>query len=154
MRKDKMYHPTMAALPQAVGEGNGALGAEVTMAPEPEVAAKAKRRRFSAEYKLRILEEIDRAADGQRGAILRREGLYSSSISAWRQARRKGSLSTLAARRGPKAKPLALESKRIAKLERELARTKEALRKAHLILDVQGKVAELLGFSLEDGRDS
>jgi transposase len=117
------------------------------------VAAKAKRRRFSAEYKLRILEEIDRAAPGQGGAILRREGLYSSSISAWRQARRKGSLSTLSARRGPKAKPLVIESRRIAKLERELTRTKEELRKAHLILDVQGKVAELLGFSLEDGRD-
>jgi|TARA_B100001964_G_C13695893_1_gene363853 transposase-like protein len=152
MRKDKMYHTTMAALPQTEG-GTGGLGAGVTMAPEPEVAAKAKRRRFSAEYKLRILEEIDRAAPGQRGAILRREGLYSSSISAWRQARRKGSLSTLSARRGPKAKPLVIESRRIAKLERELTRTKEELRKAHLILDVQGKVAELLGFSLEDGRD-
>ncbi len=122
--------------------------------PDPEVPAKASRRRFSAEYKLRVLEELDRAEPGEQGAILRREGLYTSHISDWRKARREGALSTLSRKRGRKPKPVDARDKRISKLERELARTQEELRKAHLILEVQGKVAGLLGIDLSSGKDS
>ncbi len=122
--------------------------------PDPEVPAKPRRRRFSAEYKLRVLEEIDRAGPGEQGAILRREGLYSSHLTEWRRARRRGALGSLAVKRGRKPKPVDAQSKQIAKLERELARTREDLRKAHLILEVQGKVAGLLGIDLQGGKDS
>jgi transposase-like protein len=154
MTKTKMYQTTNMSSPATTEERSEAGVAGELGPPDPEVRAKAKRRRFTAEYKLRILEEIDRAGPGQGGAILRREGLYSSLLTVWRRARRQGSLTTLSARRGPKPKRQANEAKAIAKLERQLARTKEELRKAHLILDVQGKVAELLGFSLKDGTDS
>ncbi len=122
--------------------------------PDPEVPAKATRRRFTAEYKLRILEEIDRVGPGGQGAILRREGLYSSHLSEWRRARRKGALGSLAQKRGRKPQQDAASAKRIAKLERELAKTREELRKAHLILEVQGKVAGLLGIDLQSEKDS
>ena len=122
--------------------------------PDPEVPAKPRRRRFSAEYKLRVLEELDRADPGGQGAILRREGLYSSHVTEWRRARRRGALNTLSVKRGRKPKPADGQAKKIAKLERELAKTREELRKAHLILEVQGKVAGLLGFDLQSGKDS
>ena len=154
MTKAKMYQTTNAISPATTEERSEAVVAGEIGPPDPEVPARAKRRRFTAEYKLRILEEIDRAAPGQGGAILRREGLYSSLLTEWRRARRRGSLSTLSARRGPKPRRPTQVERENKQLKRELARTKEELRKAHLILDVQGKVAELLGFSLEDGRDS
>ncbi len=118
-----------------------------------EVAAKPKRRTFTAAYKLRVLDEVDAAGPGEQGAILRREGLYSSHISEWRAARRRGALGALQKKRGRKADPNRAAHKRIAQLERELARAQEALRKAHLILEVQGKVAGLLGFNLKDGKN-
>ncbi len=125
-----------------------------TRAPDPEVAAKPRRRRFTAEYKLRILEELDQAAPGEQGPILRREGLYSSHVSEWRKARREGALGSLGRKRGRKPKPVDPATKQIARLERELARAKEDLRKAHLILEVQGKVAGLLGIDLNHGKNS
>jgi transposase len=122
--------------------------------PDPEVPAKARRRRFTAKYKLRVLEELDRAEAGKQGAILRREGLYSSHISDWRKARRDGALSTLSRKRGRKPKPADGRDKRISKLERENARLHEELRRARLILEVQGKVAGLLGIDLSSSKDS
>jgi len=122
--------------------------------PDPEVPAKPRRRRFTAEYKLRILEEADQAGPGEVGAILRREGLYSSHLTAWRKARRSGALESLNRKRGRKAKPVNPLDKKVARLERELARTQEQLRQAEVIIEVQGKVAGLLGFSLEDGKSS
>lgn len=119
-----------------------------------EVPEKPKRRRFTAAYKLRILEEIDAAEPGDQGAILRREGLYTSHISDWRTARRAGALSALKKKRGRKPDPNKAANKRIAQLERELAKTQEELRKARLILEVQGKVAGLLGLNFDDGKDS
>jgi len=106
-----------------------------------KVPEKPKRRRFTAAYTLRILEEIDAASPGEPGATLRREGLYSSHISDWRMARRAGALSGLQKKRGRKPDPNRAVQKRIAQLERQLAKTQGELRKAHLILDVQGKVA-------------
>ncbi len=119
-------------------------------APATEVPEKAVRRRFSAEYKVRILEEADGCAgSGQLGELLRREGLYSSHLNAWRRQRDEGVLAGLAPkRRGRKAKhknPLADE---VARLQRENRRLTEKLRQAELIIDVQKKVSEMLNIPL------
>ena len=125
------------------------------LAPDPEVAAKPRRRRFTAEYRLRILEEADGCTgSGEVGQLLRREGLYSSHLTNWRKARRNGALRGLRSKK-PGAKPKAsnpLEPK-VRELEAKVARLEKDLHKAHIILDVQEKVAGLLGFSLEDGKD-
>ncbi len=125
-------------------------------APDPEVAAKPKRRQFTAEYRLRILEEVDRCTElGEVGQLLRREGLYSSHLTAWRKARRHGALRGLAAKkRGAKPKPRNPLEPKVRQLEAQVVRLEEELRKAHTILDVQEKVAGLLGFSLESGKGS
>jgi transposase-like protein len=124
-------------------------------APDPEVVAKPTRRQFTAQYRLRIVQEADRCTGpGEVGQLLRREGLYSSHLAAWRKAHRDGALGALSPRkRGRKAEGNPLD-KRVRQLEAELARTQEELRRANLILDMQGKVAGLLGFSLKDGKDS
>ena len=109
-----------------------------------EVVVRAKRRQPTAEYKLRILRELDECGGkGEVGAILRREGLYSSLISKWREQREQGSLNGLGGqRRGPKVDPNAAE---LARLQRENKRLKEKLERAELIIDVQKKVAGLIG---------
>jgi transposase-like protein len=125
-------------------------GASVDLAssrPNPEVVAKAKRRIFTAEYKLRILQEAEAAADkrGGIGTLLRREGLYSSLLATWRRERSNGILEALTPqKRGPKSKRNPLEEENL-KLQRQNARLTEELRKAHIIIDVQKKVAALLG---------
>ena len=122
--------------------------------PDPEVIEKPSRRRFSPGYKLRILEEVERCTElGEVGRILRREGLYSSSLTTWRKAVRDGSLKALSKKRGRKSEHNPLDET-VRKLERQNARLENELRKAHLIIDVQGKVAELLGISFEDGPNS
>lgn len=133
----------------------GEAGAR-SSAPDPEVAAKPKRRQFTAEYRLRILEEADRCtAPGEVGQLLRREGLYSSHLTAWRKARRTGALRGLASKkRGAKAKARNPLEPKVRQLEAEVKRLEAELKKAHTILDVQEKVAGLLGFSLESGKDS
>src|SRR5213595_1011062 len=115
--------------------------------PDPEVVAKAKRRTYTAEYKQRILEEADVAATtrGGLGALLRREGLYSSLLTYWRRERAQGILEALTPqKRGPKSKRNPMEEED-QKLRRQNARLSEDLRKAHIIIDVQKKVAALLG---------
>lgn len=111
---------------------------------ETEVVVRPKRRQHTAEYKLRILGELDECAGkGEVGEILRREGLYSSLISKWREQREQGSLNGLGGqRRGPKVDPNAAE---LARLQRENKRLKEKLERAELIIDVQKKVARLIG---------
>lgn len=111
---------------------------------ETEVVAKPKRRQHTAEYKLRILRELDECVGkGEVGAIIRREGLYSSLISKWREQREQGSLNGLGGqRRGPKVDPNAAE---LARLQRENKRLKEQLERAELIIEVQKKVARLMG---------
>ena len=127
-------------------EQNGKSAAEGT---QTEVVAKAKRRQHPAEYKLRILREIDECkGSGEVGALLRREGLYSSLVSKWREQREQGSLTGLSGhRRGPKVAANAAE---LARLQRENKRLQEKLERAELIIDVQKKVARLLGVPLED----
>jgi len=123
--------------------------------PDPEVAAKPKRRRFTAEYRLRILEEADGCTEpGAVGRLLRREGLYSSHLTAWRKVRRDGALRGLRSKkRGAKPKASNPLEPKVRELESKVARLEKELHKAHTILDVQEKVAGLLGFSLEDGKD-
>jgi transposase-like protein len=112
---------------------------------DPEVRAVAKRRQFSAAYKLSVLGEADRASEpGAIGALLRREGLYSSQLTQWRRERDTGALEALSRRRGRKAKMTA-EQKRIAALEARNARLEHELSQAHTIIDVQKKLCTLLG---------
>ena len=99
-------------------QNSGASCEAATSVVDVEVAPKPKRRKFTAEYKLRILEEIERAQPGEQGAILRREGLYSSHIADWRVARRQGALGSLSRKRGRKSKPDRAAQQRIASLER------------------------------------
>jgi transposase-like protein len=125
-------------------------------APDPEVAERAKRRRFTAEYKLRILREADACkGDGDLGALLRREGLYSSHLSTWRRQRDEIAKAGLKARkRGPKSKAV---DPRVKQLERENARLKRRLEEAETIIDFQKKLSKLLGIQLKspesDGND-
>ena len=120
--------------------------------PDPEVVARPQRRSYTAEYKLRILHEAEAAAAtrGALGALLRREGLYSSLLVNWRRERAHGIREALTPqKRGPKSKhnPLTEE---VQKLQRQNARLSEDLRKAHIIIDVQKKVAALLGHPIPD----
>jgi transposase len=118
-----------------------------TSDPDPEVPAKARRRRFSASYKLRILEEAEQCREpGEIGALLRREGLYSSLVSRWRQQREAGAQQALTPKkRGRKAHPVDPQARRVAELERENARLREKLEKAQTIIEVQKKLSQLLG---------
>jgi transposase-like protein len=116
--------------------------------PNTEVVAKAKRKRFTATEKLRILREVEACRGlGEVGALLRREGIYSSYLTTWRKQRELGELDGLSPhKRGPKPNPEAIE---LAKLRREHERLQERMRRAELIIDVQKKVARMLGETIE-----
>jgi len=120
--------------------------------PDPEVPAKAKRRQFSAEYKLAILREADACAkSGEIGALLRREGLYSSHLVDWRRQREAGALQALARRRGrAPADPAIAE---VERLRRDNQRLAAKLEQAQRIIEIQGKVSELLGIPLDPASD-
>ena len=118
--------------------------------PEVEVAAKATRRRFTLEYKRRIV----RAADGDKtpgalGALLRREGLYSSHLTTWRAARDRGELAGAPKKRGPAPQVSDPRDKKIADLERETVRWRKRAERAEALVEIQKKVAALLGTPLE-----
>ena len=118
---------------------------EVVAVPDPEVNDKPKRRRFKASYKLAILRELDACPRGGKGAILRREGLYSSQVTQWRKDREDGVLNALAPKkRGRPRKPKNPLQDEHSALQRENARLKRELRKAHTIIDVQKKLSVLL----------
>jgi len=118
-----------------------------TAALDCEVLAKPTRRQFTAAYRLRILEEADRCTEpGEVGLLLRREGLYSSHLSAWRKARRKGSMQELAPKkRGAKPKAPNPQDAKVRALEAQVAKLENELKKAHTILDVQEKISGLQG---------
>src|SRR5919197_4174282 len=109
------------------------------LAAETEVVAKARRRRFTAEYKRRIMREADRCTHpGEIGALLRREGLYSSHLTTWRAARDRGELAGLAPKpRGPKATPPDPRDKKIAEQEREIVRWKQRAERAEALVELQ-----------------
>jgi len=115
--------------------------------PDPEVEEKARRRRFTAAYKLKIVREADRCTErGQLGALLRREGLYYSNLQTWRKARERGEYDALSEKkRGRKAKAKNPLSKENIQLKHEIERLKVELKKARIIIDVQKKISDLLG---------
>ena len=139
--------PQRSAAPAKAG-----INAVLASRPDPEVVAKPKRRTYTAEYKQRILEEAEAVAGtrGGLGALLRREGLYSSLLTYWRRERRQAIREALAPRkRGPKSQRHPWEEEN-QKLRRQNARLTEDLRKANLIIEVQKKVAALLGNPIPD----
>jgi len=124
--------------------------------PDPEVPERPVRRRFTAEYKLDILRQADLCTEpGSLGALLRREGLYSSNLTTWRRQRDEGTLAALKPKqRGRKATapdPVALENERLRK---ENVRLAKRLKQAELIIDVQKKVSQILGITLETPPES
>jgi transposase len=134
-----------------VSPARGAV--ERARAADPEVAAKAKRRQFTAEYKLRIVREAAAAkTPGEVGALLRGEGLYSSHLADWRRQRERGELAGLSAKRGRKAEPVNPLAKRVAELEREKRRLERKLEQAELLLYIQKKASRLLEIPLR-GQD-
>jgi len=144
-----------------IGETEGArrasgvfpIGAavEAEEKPDTEVVAKAHRRRFTAEYKRRILREAERCTQARQiGALLRREGLYSSNLTTWRAARDRGELEGLTPKkRGPKASVPDARDKKITEQEREIVRWKKRAERAEALVEVQKKVAALLGTPLD-----
>lgn len=118
--------------------------------PDPEVVQRAVRRRFTVDYKQRVLTEVDAAADtGTVGRILRREGLYSSHLASWRKTRDQSQRAALEPKkREPKATPKNPLQAENAKLTRENARLNKKLRRAELIIDLQKKVSQILGITL------
>lgn len=117
---------------------------------ETEIEEKRQRRRFTKEYKLRVLEEADRRTKpGEVGALLRREGLYASHLTNWRAQRHEGTLRALEHKRGPKPKRTS-EQAELETLRRDIERLREKLRKAEKIIEVQKKLSELLGLSNDD----
>jgi transposase len=120
--------------------------------PDPEVPSRAKTRTYSAGYKARILSEYDSLDKAGKGALLRREGLYSSLMSAWRLQRDQAALAALAKPTGrPPADPVEREN---TKLRRENERLRAELDKARRVIEVQGKLSELLGQLATDSQDS
>lgn len=143
----------VAVEPEAEGarRATGASGSMATSRatdPDPEVPAKVQRRRFSAEYRRRILKEADACKKpGALGALLRREGLYSSHLANWRRQREQGELVAGRARkRGPAPKPI---DPRVKQLETENRRLQRKLQRAETIITLQKKVAEILGIPLK-----
>lgn len=135
---------------RAVGERSEAAAAPATPTgvADPELVERPKRRRFTAEYKLRILRQAGACTrQGEIGALLRREGLYSSHLSTWRRQRDEGALSALARKRGPK--PAGRRDAEIAALSRRAERAEAELAKARKVIEVQGNVSALLGDLLE-----
>lgn len=129
---------------------------ETPSLPDPEVEVKAGRRRFTVQYKLSILEQADQCEhSGDIGALLRREGLYSSHLSTWRRLRREGTLEGLGSRqRGPKRDVAAVEQREITRLQKQVSRLEDELDKAHTIIDVQKKLSALLSTIRKDENSS
>ncbi len=125
------------------------------VAPDPEVVDRAKRRRFTAEYKRKFLKQADACTrPGELGALLRREGVYSSSLNSWRAARNRGEIAGLEPKkRGPKTAPADPRDKRIAELEREARKYRVRAERAEGLVEVQKKLALLLGIDLPESED-
>lgn len=117
--------------------------------PKTEVVVKPKRKQYSASERLRILRAADACqGSGELGALLRKEGIYSSYLTTWRRQRERGELEGLAPqKRGPKTDPQALE---LVRLQRENERLKEKLHQAEIIIEIQKKVSQLLGVPLQE----
>ena len=151
-RKKRLLATECSEPERSEGERNGVANnaASSAGAPDPEVSAKPKRRRFTSAYKARIVEEVLKCTEqGQIGALLRREGLYSSAITLWRRQYQSGALRALKDdKRGRKP----IRDARDQELERlrcQVGQLNKKLRQAELIIDIQKKVAALLGNPIE-----
>ena len=132
----------LTVLDRATGiEDPGRVSDAGTQRPNPEVPERARHRTFTAKYKLEILAAYDAAADGEKGALLRREGLYSSHLDYWRRARDAGALAGLATRGRKRRDP---QAERIARLEADKQQLEQELAKARFVVDVQAKLHALL----------
>ena len=133
---------------------NNPNGSEPVTQPEPEVVPKATRRSFSAAYKLRIVEEADQCTEhGQIGAMLRREGLYSSQLATWRRQREAGVLQGMAPKKRGRKANLDAKDIELAALRRENERLQKQLEQAELIIGAQKKLAEALEQTLTGSED-
>jgi transposase-like protein len=148
----RLLAPERAEPERSGGEPNG--GANNAPAngptPEPEVLAKPKRRRFTPAYKARIVEEAQRCTEsGQIGALLRREGLYSSALTQWRRQYQAGALQGLKDDKRGRKRTRDAREKELERLQRENQRLNKKLRQAELIIEIQKKVAAMLGNPIE-----
>jgi transposase-like protein len=143
---------TISVLDRALVAGDaGRVNGERPERPDPEVPERARRRTFTAQYKLEVLAAYDAAGPGEKGAILRREGLYSSHIVDWRRSRDAGALAGPARPRGhPAADP---RDAQIARLRKEKARLEQELARARFVVDVQAKLQALLE-TISEGADT
>ncbi len=143
---------TMTVLDRALAAGDaGQVTGERQERPDPEVPEKARRRTFTAQYKKDVLAAYEAAPDGEKGAILRREGLYSSLITEWRRVRDAGALAGLKQPQGrPAADP---RDAQIARLQKEKAKLEQELAKARFVADVQSKLQALLE-TISEGADT
>jgi len=152
VRQSVMMDNEAATIDNECQQEIGLLTVRRVKAPDPEVPAKAQRRKFSAQYKKRILDEADGCKDvpGAIGALLRREGLYSSHLATWRKQRERGELDGLRPKkRGRKAKPNNPLAVKVRELEAENRRLQRQLEKAETIIAFQKKLSEMLGIPLE-----
>jgi len=133
----------------------GRLTRGFRMVSDPEVSEKPVRRRFTAEYKQRILREAENCKEhGQTGALLRREGLYSSNLITWRRQAEQGTLAALSPKkRGPKERKPDPSLRRIAELEKDAQKLRHKLRQAELIIEAQKKIAEILQRPLDQDEE-
>lgn len=137
---------------RATGNASSLAPPARSLAPDAEVAATAKRRRFSGGEKRRILAAADRCRQpGEIGALLRRERIYSSNLTTWRKQCAAADLAALAPKkRGRKNDPALVEARRIGELNKDIDRLRRKLARAHLIIDVQKKLCTLLGLPTAD----
>jgi transposase-like protein len=142
---------TMTVLDRAAAAGDAGRVTGEQERPDPEVPERARRRTFTAQYKQQVLAAYEAAPDGEKGAILRREGLYSSLISEWRRARDAGALAGLKQPAGrPAADP---RDAQIARLQKEKAKLEQELAKARFVVEVQSKLQALLE-TISEGADT
>jgi transposase len=141
-----------AGTPAGVGFGSAAKN--VAAAPDPEVSEVRKRIIRSAEDRFKVVREFDACRGaGEKGAILRREGIYASYIYRWRHERDQAVAGLSNQKRGPKADPARKEKLHIVALEKQVARLEKDLKKCHIIIDVQKKLSEVLGITLPQVED-
>ena len=140
---------------RATGVSPAASEGYIRSVPDPEVPEKKPRRKFTATYKLEILEKADKCTEpGQIGGLLRKEGLYSSNLTTWRKQRDNGLLEAMSPKkRGRKEKDRNPLAPKVAELEKEIDKLRGKLKKAEIIIDVQKKISEILGISQEPSED-
>lgn len=150
--EDKVSVVQMAATAEDKAREVTTNNGQMKPAPNPEVVETAARRKFTAEYKLRILREADRCAPGELGALLRREGLYSAHLAKWRKQRERAEKAALSPQKtGRKAHETNPLVHRVSQLERENERLKQRLQQAEAIIEVQKKISALLENPLRGG---